>query len=161
MLERFLRDSRGAVVRALDAARRLGAEQVEPEHLLLALAAGHADPAARALAEAGLDCAAIERAMELDLVAALDVVGVPASVVESTPILPRTDNPGFSLPMKRVLEQALREAVRRSQRKIGTEHLLLGLLSPPPVGVHRVLARLEVDAERLTALVQVEMASGR
>jgi hypothetical protein len=86
-------DSRRVMERARDAARRLGAEQIEPEHLLLALAEGHADPAARALAEAGLDGGAIEAAIEQDLVAALEVVGVPASVVASTrrihePIIP-------------------------------------------------------------------------
>jgi hypothetical protein len=51
--------------------------------------------------------------------------------------------------------------VRRGHRRIGTEHLLLGLLVPPAVGVRRVLARLDVEPERLAALVQVEMASGR
>ncbi|MEA2220840.1 MAG: hypothetical protein QOJ35_3466 [Solirubrobacteraceae bacterium] len=161
MVERFVPGSRRAVVRAQDHARRLGAEQVEPEHLLLALAGGVAGAAGRALAEAGLDCDAIEQAIERDLVIALEVVGVPASVVESTPAFPRADNPGFSLPVKRALEHALREAVRRGQRRIGTEHLLLGLLVPPAVSVRRVLARLDVEPERLVALVQVEMASDR
>ena len=164
MFERFARDSRQAVVRAVEEARRLGAERVEPEHLLLALAtgdAGPADHAARALAEAGLDAARIERAIEQDLVAALDVVGVPATVVESTPVLPGAPNPAFSVPVKEALERALRAAVGRGDRRMGTEHLLLGLLDPPAVAVARVLAVLDVEPERLAALVQVEMATGR
>lgn len=160
MLERFAADSRRAVERALDCARRLGAEQVEPEHLLLALA-DDADRAARAMAEAGLDVAAIEAAIEQDLVATLESVGVPPSVVESTPIHPSADHPRFSLAAKHALAQALREAVARGQRRLGTEHVLLGLLDPPAVGLARVLARLDVEPRRLAALVQVEMATQR
>ncbi len=161
MFERFARESRLAVVRAVDAARRLGAEQVEPEHLLLALAAGHAEPAARALAESGVDPASIEHAIEQDLVAALGVVGVPASVVQATPVYPGAPNPRFSAPVKEALERALRAAVKRGDRRMGTEHLLLGLLDPPAVGMRRLLATLDVEPERLAALVQVEMAAGR
>lgn len=161
MFERFATESRHAVVRALDTARRLGAEQVEPEHLLLALTEGHSDPAARALAEAGLDARQIEHAIEADLVAALDVVGVPASVVASTPVYPAADAPGVGIAVKEALERALRAAVRRSDRRIGTEHLLLGLVEPPAISLRRLLARLDVEPERLAALVQIETAAGR
>ena len=161
MFERFARESRQAVVRAIEEARRLGAEQVEPEHLLLALAAGDVGPAARAFAEAGLDAGQIERAIEQDLVAALAVVGVPAAVVESTPVYPGAPNPGLSTPVKETLERALRAAVSCGERRMGTEHLLLGLLGPPPVSVRRVLAALDVEPARLAALVRVEMAAGR
>jgi len=63
--------------------------------------------------------------------------------------------------MKQVLERALREAVARGDRRIGAEHLLLGLLDTPAVSVTRLLARLDVAPGRLAALVQVEMASRR
>ena len=106
MFERFSSESKGAVLRALETARRLGAEQVEPEHLLLGLAEGRADPAARALAEAGLDAQQIERAIEEDLVAALDVVGVPASVVASTPVYPGAKHPGIGVAAKEALERS-------------------------------------------------------
>ena len=160
-MTRFGGEAQRVVLNAIDAARRLGAEQIEPEHLLLALAAGHADPAARALSEAGLDRAAIEQAIEQDLVAALAVVGVPASVVAATPPKPRRDRPGMSQPARDALEQAMREAARRGERQIGSGHLLLGLLAPPAVGLGRVLAALDVAPDRLAALVQVEMAAGR
>jgi ATP-dependent Clp protease ATP-binding subunit ClpA len=160
MLERFARESRRAAIRAQDAARLVGAEQVEPEHLLLALSEGD-DPAGRALAEVGVDRAAIEEAIEEDLVATLQVVGVPPSVVTSTPAHPRRDRPGFSAQAKRALEQALHEAVRRGDRRLGTEHVLLGVLRRPGATVARVLVRLDVDPERLAALVQVEAAAQR
>lgn len=160
MFERFARESRRAAIRAQDAARRMGAEQVEPEHLLLALSEGD-DPAGRALAEVGVNRAAIEEAIEQDLVATLQVVGVPPSVVASTPAYFRQDRPGFSAQAKRALEQALHEAVRRGDRRLGTEHVLLGVLRRPGATVARVLARLDVDPERLAALVQVEAAAQR
>ena len=161
MFERFAPDGRRAVAGALDVARRLGAERVEPEHLLLALAGGDRGPAARALAEAGLDRGVIENAIERDLVAALEVVGVSADVVRSIPIHPRATDPKFGPGLKQALEQALRQAVRRGERRIGSEHLLLGLLEPPAVSVYRVLGRLDVPVQRLAALLQVELAAGR
>ncbi|MEA2192419.1 MAG: hypothetical protein QOI73_2540 [Solirubrobacteraceae bacterium] len=161
MFERFTGESREAVLRGLDVARRLGAEQVEPEHLLLALAEGHADAAARALAEAGLDAAGIEQAIEQDLVASLELVGVPASVVAAAPVHPRADRPGFGVLAKHVLERALKQALRRGDRRVGADHVLLGLVAPPSASIARLLARLDVEPGRLAALVQVEMAAGR
>jgi ATP-dependent Clp protease ATP-binding subunit ClpA len=160
VFERFTRDARGAVVRAQEAAMRMGAEQVEPEHLLLALADG-CNPASRAIAEAGLDADTIAATIEADLVAMLAVVGVPPSVVDSAPARPRADRPRLSLHAKSVLERALREAIRGGGRRLGVEHVLLGALRPPGPTLARVLARHEVEPERLAALVQVEVAAGR
>lgn len=160
MFERFTRDARDAVGAALAAAQRLGAETVEPEHLLLGLAEG-GTPAGRAITEAGMDADAIEAAIDADLVAMLEVVGVPASVVDAMPAAPRADRPSFGVHGKRALEQALREAVRRKERRLGAEHVLLGLLHSPSPTLTRVLARLEVEPERLAALVEVEVAAAR
>ena len=139
---------------------RMGAEQVEPEHLLVALAEG-CTPAARAIAEAGLDAAAIAATIEADLAAMLEVVGVPPSVLDAAPPRPRADRPRLSLHAKAVLEQALREAIRRGERRLGAEHVLLGALRRPGPTLTRVLARHELEPERLAALVQVEVAAGR
>ena len=138
---------------------RMGAEQVEPEHLLLGLAEGDT-PASRAIAEAGLDAEAISAAIEADLVAMLEVVGVPAAVLDATPVAPRADHPGFGVHGRGALEQALRE-LRRGERRIGAEHLLLGVLHAPGPTLTRVLARLDVEPARLAALVEVEAAAAR
>jgi ATP-dependent Clp protease ATP-binding subunit ClpA len=160
MFERFTRDSKAIVVRAMDATMRLGAEQVEPEHLLLALAEFDG-PATRAISESGMDARTIAAAIEADLAAMLEVVGVPPSVLESTPVRPRADRPGFSVHAKSALEQAMREAVRTGERRLGAEHVLLGVLRPPAPTLARVLARLDVEPARLAALVEVEVAAGR
>jgi ATP-dependent Clp protease ATP-binding subunit ClpA len=161
VFERFTRDTRRVVEVAQAAASRLGAEQVEPEHLLLALAGGCEDPAALALAEFGVDAGAIVQAIEDDLVAMLEVVGVPPSVVAATPPQPRHDRPNLGAATKQALEHALLEALRRRDRRIGTEHVLLGVLRTPAATVRRVLSRLDVDLDRLAALVQVEAAARR
>ena len=160
MLERFTREAKYVVLAAMGATQRLGAEQVEPEHLLLALAEG-SSAAGRAIAEAGMDSEAITAAIEGDLVAMLEVVGVPASVVDATPAAPRVERPDFGIHAKRALEQALREAVSRKERRLGPEHVLLGALHAPSPTLARVLARLDVEPERLRALVDVEVAAAR
>jgi ATP-dependent Clp protease ATP-binding subunit ClpA len=160
MFERFSRDARHVVARAQEAAMRMGAERVEPEHLLVGLAHG-SNPAARAIAEAGLAPDTIAATIEADLVAMLQVVGVPPSVVDAAPARPRADRPRLSLHAKTVLEHALREAVRSGERRLGAEHVLLGALRPPGPTLARVLARHDVAPERLAALVQVEVAAGR
>jgi ATP-dependent Clp protease ATP-binding subunit ClpA len=160
VFERFTRDARRAVVRAQEVAMRLGAEQVDPEHLLLALAEG-CNPASRAIAEVGLDPDTIAATIEADLVAMLEVVGVPPSVLDAAPARPRADRPRLSLQAKSVLERALREAIRAGARRLGAEHVLLGALRPPGPTLARVLARHEVEPERLAALVQMEVAAGR
>ena len=160
MFERFTREAKHVVLAALDAAQRLGAEQVEPEHLLLGLAEGDT-AASRAIAETGIDAAAISAAIEADLVAMLEVVGVPASVVGATPAAPRADHPGFGVHGKGALEQALREAGRRNDRRLGAEHVLLGVLHAPSPTLVRVLTRLDVEPGRLAALVDVEVAAAR
>lgn len=160
MFERFTRAAKGVVLRAMDATMRLGAEQVEPEHMLLALAEWDG-PARRAIAEAGLDSDTIAAAVEADLAAMLGVVGVPPSALDAAPVRPRADRPGFSVHAKSALEQAMREAIRSGERKLGPEHVLLGALRPPAPTLGRVLARLDVEPERLATLVELEVAAAR
>jgi len=160
MFERFSREAKHVVLFALGATQRLGAERVEPEHLLLALAEG-STPASRAIAEAGLDVEAITATIEADLVATLEVIGVPASVVDAVPAAPRVDRPDFGVHARRALEQAWREVLRRKERRVGPEHLLLGVLDAPSPTLTRVLARLDVEPARLAALVDVEVAAAR
>lgn len=158
MFERFGKDAQAVVLAALAAAKRLGAENVEPEHLLLGLAEG-STPAARAIAEAGMDAQTIAAAIEADLVAMLEVVGVPASVVDAMPVAPRADRPDFGVHGRRALEQAVREAARRSERRIGAQHVLLGALHAPSPTLTRLLERLGVAPARLAALLEVEVAA--
>ena len=162
MFERFARDARAAVVaRARRRAAHAAPSTSSPSTCCSRSPAGTRRGVAGDRRTPGLDARAIEDAIEQDLVAALEAVGVPAHVVASTPIHPRADKPGFSVGAKQALEQAMRAGRRRGDRRMGSEHVLLGLLDPPAVGVARVLRVLDVPPHRLADLVQVEMAARR
>ncbi len=81
---RFTKEARGVVEGASRAADALGASAVGPEHLLLSVAQGSTDgPAARVLAQAGLDAGAVRTSFDRDLAEALAPLGIPADAVEA------------------------------------------------------------------------------
>jgi ATP-dependent Clp protease ATP-binding subunit ClpA len=55
----------------------------------------------------------------------------------------------FSPRAKKVLERALREAVRLRDNRLGTEHVLLGILRIEDGTALRMLARLGISPEML------------
>lgn len=62
--------------------------------------------------------------------------------------------------MQRALEAARDEAVRRKHNYIGTEHLLLVLAAEPNNGASTVLARMEVDPDKVVAEVNRVVPAG-
>jgi ATP-dependent Clp protease ATP-binding subunit ClpC len=104
--------ARAVIVAAREEAGALGHDFVGTEHLLLALGEG-SGTAAAALRRAGVDPAAVRRAVEAR------VGRGTAGAGGHRPFSPRA---------KKVMELGLREAIRLHQDRIGTEHLLLGLI---------------------------------
>ena len=98
-----------------------------------------------------------EAAIEQDLVAALAVVGVPASVVAAAPPQPRGDSPSMSLAAKGALEHSLRVSLERADKRIDGAHILLALLRPEAGTVPRALAEADVDRRELNDLVVAAM----
>ncbi|MBQ1045676.1 MULTISPECIES: Clp protease N-terminal domain-containing protein [unclassified Micromonospora] len=158
MFERFTDRARTVVRHALDEARAEGRRPVGTEHLLLGVLADRDSLAARLLAAGGIEADALRAAVarhaargvdglgEADA-AALREIGIdlaaivsrieesfgPDALREATPRprrwwRRRPDHGTFSPRAKKVLELALREALRLRHRHIGTEHILLGLL---------------------------------
>jgi ATP-dependent Clp protease ATP-binding subunit ClpA len=158
MFERFTKQARHVVTFAREQARGLGHRHVGTEHLLLGLLDPEAGTSAGLLSEAGLTSdgvrAEIERLLgqswflSPDDAAALERIGIDIEAVRAKleesfgpdalapeppptryglfgrkislgPLTPRT---------KKVLELALREAIRLKHNWIGSEHILLGLL---------------------------------
>jgi ATP-dependent Clp protease ATP-binding subunit ClpA len=162
MFERFTREARAAVVEAQHQARRLGAGQIEPQHLLLGLTAGDgpaaADLAAQrltvermrsdlgpagldadALAALGIDLDQVRAAAEAQLgPGALDVPRTARSITGHIP---------FTKAAKKSLELTLREALAAGAHDINGDAFLLGLLREG--GVRPLIARLGGDAEAL------------
>jgi ATP-dependent Clp protease ATP-binding subunit ClpC len=127
LFERFTERARQAVVLAQEEARTLKHDHVGPEHVLLGLLREHDGIAARTLVSFDIT---LER--------------VRGEVVRIVGVGQRDVMPGqmpFTPDAKRVLEVALHEARALGHNYIGTEHLLLALLT------HReaVLARILLD----------------
>ncbi|MBU7600572.1 peptidase [Streptomyces sp. P38-E01] len=65
----------------------------------------------------------------------------------------------FTRPAKQALELSLREAVRRGDRSIGTEHLLLGLLDEADRRTAALLGRFGTDPATLRAEILEDLAA--
>jgi len=160
VFERFTDEARLAVVRAQEEARQLHAEQIEPVHLLLALTRD-AGRGGTALRTAGIDHGTLRtgldsRALDADALAAvgvdLDQVRATAEAVFGPGALDRgrrstSGHVAFADGSKKALEQALRAAVRRRERRLDSGHVLLGVLAVADPTVSRLLAALPGDAE--------------
>jgi ATP-dependent Clp protease ATP-binding subunit ClpA len=114
VFERFTERARQVVVLAQEEARTLGHEYIGTEHILLGLLREEEGMAARVLESLEIT---VERVRG-------QVVGIAGSGEEVTsgqiPFTPRA---------KKVLELALRESLSLGHNYIGTEHVLLGLIS--------------------------------
>ena len=148
MFERFVGEARRVTLRAHSVAAGLGASSVEAEHLLVSLA-GTQNSAGAALREVGLDAAELHAAIQRDFERVLAEVGIDASGV-NIPANCRRTKLGWGASAKRGLEGALEEAKRRGDRKIGCEHILLGLLRAEHGTVPRLLAAEGIDRDELT-----------
>jgi ATP-dependent Clp protease ATP-binding subunit ClpA len=136
MFERFAREARQVALQAQSVAAGLGASSVEAEHLLVSIA-GTQHPAGAALREVGLEPAELHAAIQRD-----GGVDVSSNC--------RRAKLGWGASAKQGLERALEEAKRRGDRKIGCEHILLGLLRAEHGTVPRLLAAEGIDRDELT-----------
>ncbi len=150
----FGRDARAVVVRARELAREDGAATLEAEHLLLALAERPDVPVLRDL---GLDPDGVRTALELEETRALAAVGVAAGEFDlrATPAL---REPRWAASAKVALKRAQEVAEARRDRRIGPEHVLLGVLCARQGRVARALACVDLDAGDVRAQVEHELA---
>jgi ATP-dependent Clp protease ATP-binding subunit ClpA len=146
MFNRFVKDARNVVGDASDVARENGSTTTEAEHLLLAVARADS-PAARVLAEHGLDYEGLLAALERETERSLAAVGVAA---EAGRFSPWVSGPNFGTSAKRALERALRAAEARGDRRITSQHIALGVLKADVGTVPRALQIAEVDRRALT-----------
>ncbi|MGH9105274.1 MAG: Clp protease N-terminal domain-containing protein [Acidimicrobiales bacterium] len=114
MFERFTDRARKALVRAQEEARLLGHNFIGTEHILLGVLHDGDDLASHVLASMGIDFVSVQAKVR-------ETVGPTASGPQG--------NPPFTPRAKKVLELSLREALQLGHNYIGTEHMLLGLLS--------------------------------
>lgn len=132
MQPKFTQKAKEAIEYARRAAQGLGHSYVGSEHLLLGLSAVTSAVAGKALEEQGVSARQIEEKIE-------SLMGAGKS-----------SEPGdFTPRAKRVLEKSLSEALKMGTGYVGTEHLLLAILSDGEGASSRILSSLRVDAARL------------
>jgi ATP-dependent Clp protease ATP-binding subunit ClpA len=188
MFERFTEQARESVVLAQEESRRLRHGYIGTEHLLLGLLGIQDGAAARALERFGVDLEAAradvarvigigsERLGEDDA-EALRALGIdldevrrrveaefgpgaldwPAMTCRGGPRVPAGRIP-FTCRAKKVLELAVREAVRMRNRFIGTEHILLGIVREREGLAAQILDRRGAAPEAVRSAVARELA---
>ncbi|MGE3289084.1 MAG: Clp protease N-terminal domain-containing protein [Pseudonocardia sp.] len=153
MFERFTKAARTVVILAQEEARQRRDPQIGTEHLLLGLLGVHGGPAAPLLEQVGVDRRAVESALRERTADAEALATLGIDLDEVRRRAEEAFGPGaldgrrrwraghipFEAHAKKVLELALREAIRIGDRHIGTEHLLLGLLHPGTGRAQRIL----------------------
>lgn len=142
MFERFTRGARDAIAAAAAEARALGAGAIGCTHLLLGAASSVPELDVAALREAERDAAGSRDAdalaglgIDLDAVRRQADETFGPGALESTRAGRRT--PRFAPGAKRALELALGEALRLRDKRIGPEHVVLGVLQTddPRIGL--------------------------
>jgi ATP-dependent Clp protease ATP-binding subunit ClpA len=134
--DKFTEDARRALAVAQEEAERFGQSFIGTEHLLLGLMRLPNSVAARALANLGLELEQIRRAVQAEI---YRLGGTGRSEIGLTPMT------------RKVIELAVEEARRPNHYRIGTEHLLLGLLGTEDGIAAWALSNLGVDRERVRA----------
>ena len=184
MFERFTRTARVAVVVAQEEARMADSSHIEVEHVLLGVL-HKPDPAlGKLLADVGLTVedarsrlpGIVEGPLGKEDAEALKSIGIDLDAVRASleanfgadaldRELPdsrrgffggRMGHIPFTSSAKKTLELALREAIRRQDKSIGAEHILLAILrAPSPTARAMVEAHLPIAdlRERVLALL--------
>ena len=163
MFERFTAESREVVVAARRHAESFGHRQVNTEHLLLALVERD-HVTSRVLTEAGLSPSLLSESLGIDRTAleylGIDLEQVLARVKEMFPnevARPYLKGVHFAAEAKKALEISLREAIRLSDRHIGTEHVLLGILRSPDNRACLQMIKREISPESLRSALETEI----
>ncbi|MBE2320144.1 Clp protease [Solirubrobacter sp. CPCC 204708] len=149
MFNRFTKDARVIVRDAVEIAHELGATSVEAEHLLFA-AARQRDPVAETLRWHGLDEDGLRHALDLERERSLAAVGISAA---RPAFAPHVSKPDFAHSSKAALEGALRAAAERKDTRIGTGHVVLGVLRARRGTVPRALGLVDIDQEELATAI--------
>jgi ATP-dependent Clp protease ATP-binding subunit ClpC len=157
IFNRFAAEARRCVEAALEEARRLGHDSIGDEDLLLGILCADQGYAAEALSSLGVTLEGAREESEGMFSDALSSIGISLEEIRQEAgdafDMRIADNRRipFSPQAKRVLGQALREAVRLRDNRIGIEHILLGVLHNEDSKAVRMLARMGVSPEALEA----------
>jgi ATP-dependent Clp protease ATP-binding subunit ClpC len=133
MFERFTDRARKVMALANQEAQRFQHEYIGTEHILLGLIKEGTGVGAVVLKEFGVDLKGIRNQVELMVKSGPEMV--PMGKLPHTPLA------------KNVIEQAIIASRGLRHNYVGTEHLLLGLLTVPEGVAHKVLTQLGVKPD--------------
>ncbi len=155
IFNRFTRETRACVEAAVEEARMLGHDSVGDEDLLMGILRTDEGIGAEALSSLGVTLEGTREESEQMLSDALTSIGISLEQVRREAgdafemRVPNNRRIPFSPRAKKALEQALREAVRLRNSRIGTEHVLLGILRNKDGTAVRMLDGMGVSPEAL------------
>jgi hypothetical protein len=147
-------EARAAVQFARDEARGAGSRVVGTEHLLLGVLHAEGSPGVRILEGEGVNVDSARGCLEPTLAEEDRAIAVTATDTAAAAAAT-----GVSPLARACLEQSLRETVRRGDRHLGVEHLLLAIVSRADGGAARTLERLGTSAETIRRLLEARAAS--
>lgn len=134
MFERFTDRARRVVVQAQEEARRLDHDYIRTEHILLGLVhESIGGVAAQALESLGISREAVRQRVEEAI--GRGEAGAPSGHIPFTP------------QAKQLLELSLRESRHLGHSYVGTEHILLGVISQGEGVASQVLTGLDADLD--------------
>lgn len=179
MFEKFTHDARAVVTEAQRVARRVHADRIEALHLLIAMVEDSSGVAGRALAAEGVTAETAERrarhhGLDAEALASLgidlDQVSASADETFGRDALTRGRKAArghvpFTREARKVLEIALREAIRLGDRSIDSGHLLLAVIRLTDSGAHRALLQsltaADTSLEDLRSTLQAQRGESR
>jgi len=148
--DRFTERAQDAATRAYEILQRYKHNQVDTEHILLALLDQSDGQVPQVLEKMGVDVDQIKGRLD-DVLNASPRVGIYGGGTGQVFITPR---------VKRIIDVANQEANRLKDEYISTEHIFLAVLSERNTPVARIMAEAGVTKERATEVVQ-QMRGGQ
>ncbi|WNG94279.1 Clp protease N-terminal domain-containing protein [Mycobacterium sp. ITM-2016-00318] len=153
MFERFTDMGRRAVVISQQEARALAQKQIGPLHLLLGVLMAENGTAGPVLASLGVEPEGIRRAA----VAKYGTDDVDDHELRRPGVADTEGHIPFAEETKKAMEHSLRESLGLDHTYIGTEHLVLGLLTDDSPEVGDVLAGLGAQPQAVRDAVLVRL----
>jgi ATP-dependent Clp protease ATP-binding subunit ClpC len=144
MFERFTASARRVVVLSQGEARSLKQDHVGPHHLLLGVLTAENATGGAVLASLGVEPEGVRRQV---------VAKYGQGETEPSGHIP------LSAEGKKILESSLRESLERGHNYIGTEHIVLGLISDPSGDTGEVLTALGVRTDAVRKAVMDRLGS--
>ncbi len=142
--DRFTERAQDAAARAYEILQRYGHNQVDTEHILLALLEQPEGVIPQILEKLGVDQEFIKRRLD-DVLRASPKAAIYGGGTGQVFITPR---------VKRIIDLANEEANRLKDEYISTEHIFLAILSERNTAVARILAEAGVTKERVNETVK-------